>query len=259
MARAKDSFFFPFAPKMIFALDLHSPLPQHCRCRRNRRNYFQFAVFCSSLANYREVGSERGGLRRSSPMHFKCHFDEMSRGSPFPPLALSKVFSGVSRGNDHQCPPPPVECVRLVMQCQLHQSSVMPRRSALSDDGDVGRRRRPSASRFLEQTDNPPRTPPLTPPPPGGAGGFCVREAECQLLSELRGQKASGTAACVGAPTSPPPPPPPSPRNRKWLRETRSQLSPGISMSDSLATFPVTRTCISTPGEANGSEVQVAR
>lgn len=66
----------------------------------------------------------------------------------------------------------------------------MPRQSALSDGGDICCR--PSADdivscpQSLDQTEA-----------PAGAGGFCVREAECQLLSELWGKKASGTAADV--------------------------------------------------------------
>lgn len=66
----------------------------------------------------------------------------------------------------------------------------MPRQSALSDGRDI--RCRPSADdiasclQFLDQTEA-----------PAGAGGLCVREAECQLLSELWGKKLSGTAADV--------------------------------------------------------------
>lgn len=54
--------------------------------------------------------------------------------------------------------------------------------------GDLPPMTSPRVSAFLGQTEA----------PPAGAGGFCVREAECQLLSELRGWKASGTAADVG-------------------------------------------------------------
>lgn len=66
----------------------------------------------------------------------------------------------------------------------------MPRQLALSDGGDI--HCRPSADRivsclqFLDQTEA-----------PANVGGFCVREAECQLLSELWGKKLSGTAADV--------------------------------------------------------------
>lgn len=66
----------------------------------------------------------------------------------------------------------------------------MPRQSALSDGGDI--RCRPSADDIASclQFQDPTEA-------PAGAGGFCVREAECQLLSELWGKELSGTAADV--------------------------------------------------------------
>lgn len=213
----KDS----FSAKMIFALDLH--LSNITDVAIITAIIFNLPSSCSSLVNQKELRTNR--TAEIVPMNFKCHsphLDQMSCGSPFPLFRLSKVFSS-SPGKLSSAP---VEYVRLVMQCQLHQSSVMPQRSALSDGEDILHDLPPMISLHFSGSRARQR--------PTGAGGFCVREAQCQVLSQLWGQKPSGTAADVGMP-----------QHRKWLRETHSQLSAAISMSDSLATFRVTRTCIS--------------
>lgn len=66
--RPKDS----FAPKMIFALDLHSP--NIADVAVIAAIIFNLPSSCSSLANYKEVGRENGPAE-IVPMHFKCHLD----------------------------------------------------------------------------------------------------------------------------------------------------------------------------------------
>lgn len=150
---------------------------EHYRCCHDHHNYFQFITIGFSLANETPAPNEQDH-RLGSPAF---GWDEM--GSPFSSV---KAFfqSGASLVGKF---PSVSACVRLVVQHQLHQSSVMPGWSALSDWW--GYPSRPFADDI-----------PLFFPVLQGRSTvqLCGRFlCQCRVLSMLRGLKPKRTAADV--------------------------------------------------------------
>lgn len=124
----KDS----FPPKLVFALDPH--LWDITDVAMITAIIFNLSPSAFSLANYRALQMNK--TTDSVPVHFWCHaphLDEMSRRGVGGVTFLCEAFSSRLESHWWESPHRPHAHVRLVVQRQLHQPSVMPRWSALSD------------------------------------------------------------------------------------------------------------------------------